>query len=41
MRRDISSSLGEGSCDTEELRGENLLSVVDAVSSKGGLGRGE
>jgi len=43
MRRDISSSLGEGSCDTsgmEELRGENPLSAVDAVSGKGGLGRG-
>lgn len=44
MRRDISSSLGERSCDTgemEELRGETPLSIVDAVSSKGVLGRGE
>lgn len=40
MRRDISASLGEGSPDAgemEELRGENPLSIVDAISDKGGL----
>jgi hypothetical protein len=40
MRRDIASSLGEGSPDAggmEELRGENPRSIVDAISNKGGL----
>jgi len=42
MRRDISSSLGKGSCDTggmDELRGEIPRSNFDEMSSKGGLGR--
>jgi hypothetical protein len=43
MRRDISSSLGGGSCDAggmEEPRGENPLSIVDAIPNNGGLDRG-
>jgi hypothetical protein len=38
MRRDISSSLGQGPCDaggTEEQREEILLSIFDAVFGKG------
>ena len=38
MRRDISSGLGQGSCDaggTEERREEIPLSIFDEVSVKG------
>ena len=43
MRRDISSGLGQGSCDagvSEERCGEIRLSNLDGISGKGSYWRG-